>query len=87
MDDNLMADPAYRAWWESTAAGNLERIRRKAAALGASDLADRAEMTREYMLVRGINALSNQGDDACPTCGPICGMREFGWESDDDRTK
>ncbi|QKS15699.1 hypothetical protein HUN59_05230 [Curtobacterium sp. Csp2] len=19
-------------------------------------------------------------DDACPTCGPICGMREFGWE-------
>lgn len=23
-------------------------------------------------------------DDACPTCGPICGMREFGWESGED---
>lgn len=22
-------------------------------------------------------------DDACPTCGPICGMREFGWEVGD----
>jgi hypothetical protein len=26
----------------------------------------------------------NDADDACPTCGPICGMREFGWEADDD---
>jgi len=23
--------------------------------------------------------------DACPTCGGICGMREFGWEPKDEK--
>jgi hypothetical protein len=22
--------------------------------------------------------------DTCPTCAPICGLREFGWEGDDE---
>lgn len=61
MADNDAGVECTCHYWAGSVGGRLELIRRRAAALGADSLADRADMTREYMVVRAANAL---GDDA-----------------------